>query len=90
MALFTYNEAFGLHGPELWATNEKTHASFRIAPHTCGCRNSSAVCTFDLFIASQYNKNRVSFCSPITPYTHVFEIGSNVDINCEQRHLKTA
>jgi hypothetical protein len=28
------NEAFGLHGPELWATNEKTHASFQIAPHT--------------------------------------------------------
>jgi hypothetical protein len=28
------NEAFGLHGPEMWATNEKTHVSFQIAPHT--------------------------------------------------------
>jgi hypothetical protein len=33
-----YNEAFGLHGPEMWATNEKTHASFQIAPHTYMCR----------------------------------------------------
>jgi hypothetical protein len=23
-----YNEAFGLHGPEMWATNEKTHVNF--------------------------------------------------------------
>ena len=28
------NEAFELHIPKLLATNEKTHASFRIAPNT--------------------------------------------------------
>ena len=28
------NEAFELHRPKLLATNEKTHASFRIAPNT--------------------------------------------------------